>query len=517
MFFQALEDLSLQYDSSVRNSENTVVQFTYGDDGLNPDKMEQNGRPVHFERLHLHVSETAPCHDEETLAGPILMEMVDAKLAEDRFQALMPTGKVFLQNVRDFFSSLAQEQAALIEATGSDERIGVRTWNSSRVTETQLELLLSIALEKCTLAYVEPGEAVGAIGAQSISEPGTQMTLKTFHFSGISSMNVTLGVPRLKEIINAAKLISTPIITAKLERDDNKVAARLVKAKIEKTTLGEVSKYIKEVYSPLNFYISIELDLYAIDQLKLEVDAQSVRYAILHGSRGVTRSPVLRCLNESHVLVKKGSKSKLRVYVPEGTGKDGNVKMGTAESSTYFAMQLLKTALPRVIVQGIATVNRAVINEVDKDGISSYHLLIEGYGLQDVMGSPGIDGLQSSTNHVLEVESVLGVEAARTQISAEIQNIMNVYGIGIDSRHLLLLSDVMTFKGEVLGITRFGVSKMKESVLMLASFEKTTDHLFDAAVHGRTDAIVGVSECIIMGLEVPVGTGLPCLSWKCTT
>jgi DNA-directed RNA polymerase III subunit RPC1 len=66
----------------------------------------------------------------------------------------------------------------------------------------------------------------------------------------------------------------------------------------------------------------------------------------------------------------------------------------------------------------------------------------------------------------------------------------------------------MTFKGEVLGITRFGVAKMRESVLMLASFEKTTDHLFDAAVHSREDSIVGVSECIIMGVPVPIGTGL---------
>mmetsp|Transcript_274 Transcript_274/g.330 ORF Transcript_274/g.330 Transcript_274/m.330 type:complete len:96 (+) Transcript_274:1921-2208(+) len=92
---------------------------------------------------------------------------------------------------------------------------------------------------------------------------------------------------------------------------------------------------------------------------------------------------------------------------------------------------------------------------------------------------------------------------------------MGAYGIGIDSRHLLLLSDVMTFKGEVLGITRFGVSKMRESVLMLASFEKTTDHLFDAAVHGRSDEIVGVSECIIMGTPIPIGTGLPSIYWKC--
>jgi DNA-directed RNA polymerase III subunit RPC1 len=135
-------------------------------------------------------------------------------------------------------------------------------------------------------------------------------------------------------------------------------------------------------------------------------------------------------------------------------------------------MQELKTVLPDVIVQGIPSVNRAVINETDKDGKQSYNLLVEGYGLQDVMGSPGIDGNHTWTNHVLEVEQVLGVEAARTQISSEISYIMSAYGIGIDSRHLLLLSDVMTFKGQVLGITRFGVSKMRESVLMLASFEK---------------------------------------------
>ena len=98
----------------------------------------------------------------------------------------------------------------------------------------------------------------------------------------------------------------------------------------------------------------------------------------------------------------------------------------------------------------------------------------------------------------------IGIEAARNMISDEIRYIMKAYGITVDRRHLLLLSDVMSFKGEILGITRFGVAKMRESVLMLASFEKTTDHLFDAAVHYRTDTIVGVSECIIMGIPIPI-------------
>merc|ERR1712001_47709 len=102
----------------------------------------------------------------------------------------------------------------------------------------------------------------------------------------------------------------------------------------------------------------------------------------------------------------------------------------------------------------------------------------------------------------------LGIEAARKTIMKEIQYTMESHGMSIDRRHITLLADLMTCRGEVLGITRHGLAKMKESVLMLASFEKTSDHLFDAAYHGQEDAINGVSECIIMGIPMRVGTGL---------
>lgn len=259
---KALEDLSMQYDTTVRNSENIVVQFTYGDDGLNPSNMENNDRPVDFNRLLMSIREELPCRDEATLIPEELIETVKAKLSEDRFQMLLPEGREFINEIESFFESMAQEHKRLVnEVEGGVSNIASLTWNSCRFTRNQLDTFLDRSLAKCKASYVEPGEAVGAVGAQSISEPGTQMTLKTFHFSGISSMNVTLGVPRLKEIINASKLISTPIITAKLEQDDNKIAARVVKAGIEKTTLGEVSKYMKEVFSPNGCYISIELDM----------------------------------------------------------------------------------------------------------------------------------------------------------------------------------------------------------------------------------------------------------------
>jgi len=136
-----------------------------------------------------------------------------------------------------------------------------------------------------------------------------------------------------------------------------------------------------------------------------------------------------------------------------------------------------------------------------------YYLLVEGIGLKNVMAIPGILWRETTSNHINEVEKTLGIEAARATIIHEINYTMKEHSINIDLRHLMLLADVMTYKGQVLGINRFGMEVMKDSVIMLASFEKTTDHLFDAAVHAKQDAVNGVSECIIMGIPIPVGTG----------
>lgn len=258
---KALEDLSMQYDKTVRNSENTVVQFTYGDDGLNPDQMENNDRPVDFNRICMSVREKLPCRNEPTLKADELRAMVKEKLKEGRFLSFLPEGLGLRNEIEDFFNKKAKEQTKLLDSINGSIDLARLTWNSCRFTKTQLDKVMDTVWEKCVRAYVEPGEAVGAIAAQSIGEPGTQMTLKTFHFSGISSMNVTLGVPRLVEIINASKKISTPIITAQLEQHDNDIAARVVKAGIERTTLGEVSSYIKEVFAPTGCYISIKLDM----------------------------------------------------------------------------------------------------------------------------------------------------------------------------------------------------------------------------------------------------------------
>lgn len=174
------------------------------------------------------------------------------------------------------------------------------------------------------------------------------------------------------------------------------------------------------------------------------------------------------------------------------------------ENDVFFRMQQLRRSLPSIVVKGLPDISRAVINVRDD---TKRELLVEGYGLRDVMSTDGVVGHKTATNHILEVFSVLGIEAARASIIGEIDYTMSNHGMSVDPRHIQLLGDVMTYKGEILGITRFGLSKMRDSVLQLASFEKTTDHLFDAAFYMKRDAVEGVSECIILGQTMSIGTG----------
>ncbi|CAN0166642.1 unnamed protein product [Bubo scandiacus] len=368
---------------------------------------------------------------------------------------------------------------------GKDEPLEFkRVLDNIRVRIT--EIFVGSVKRLLSMAQMEPGSAVGALCAQSIGEPGTQMTLKTFHFAGVASMNITLGVPRIKEIINASKAISTPIITAQLDKDDDPDFARLVKGRIEKTLLGEISEYIEEVFLPDDCFILVKLSLERIRLLRLEVNAETVRYSI--------------CI--SKLRVKPGDVAVHGEAVVCVTPRENS------KSSMYYVLQSLKEELPKVVVQGIPEVSRAVIHIDEQSGKEKYKLLVEGDNLRAVMATHGVKGTKTSSNNTYEVEKTLGIEAARTTIINEIQYTMVNHGMSIDRRHVMLLSDLMTYKGEVLGITRFGLAKMKESVLMLASFEKTADHLFDAAYFGQKDSVCGVSECIIMGIPMNIGTGL---------
>ncbi|OBT87197.1 hypothetical protein VE02_04737 [Pseudogymnoascus sp. 03VT05] len=534
---KSLEDLSTQYDDTVRNSSGGIVQFQFGADKLDPVDMEGSAVPVHFDRTFTHAesltwdnNDAALLPYEITTQCAALLEPEKAKLTRrgllhneklgyndqsDYAIDELESARGFVSEVSKYVGRLAQKLSQARKRAGlpelaenpslSDVHYNPATEDQTRrnqmdrvakVSEATLAKFIELCLTKYLKAHVEPGHAVGAVGAQSIGEPGTQMTLRTFHFAGVAGMSITQGVPRIKEIINASKLISTPVMTCPLENPHDIVAARVVKGRIEKTYISDCIRFVEDMWSAKSATICLSVDVQGVSEMHLDITTADIANAIL-------RNKKLKIPNDALDII--GDDIFVRVAHGSNTGTSG--RSGAAKKSTDEASDLLlrvnhlKRTIPTIPVSGYPEATRAIIQQ-DK-GENTVH--VEGYGLRACMTTEGVIGTRVTTNSVVECNQVLGIEAARTTIANEIESVMSE--MNIDPRHMQLLADVMTYKGEILGITRFGLSKMRDSVLQLASFEKTPDHLFDAAAGMKKDSIEGVSECIIMGQTMSVGTG----------
>ncbi|XP_022818149.1 DNA-directed RNA polymerase III subunit RPC1 [Spodoptera litura] len=478
---KSLEDLVLHYDMTVRNAMGEVVEFRYGSDGLDPSYMEGKDRPVDLARVLADVRAKYLSRDEDPLDGDGIELAAAETLALDDFKTCT---QEFKNELLTFLKSIAAKVRNLRARYAG---CGPLVKQLERLTLTQLVQFLRVCHHKYQRSVIEPGTAVGALAAQSIGEPGTQMTLKTFHFAGVASMNITQGVPRVKEIINASRNISTPIITAELMQPTDQEFARRVKGRIEKTTLGEITTYIDEMYLANECFLLVRLDAERIRLLCLEVNVESIVYSICTSKLKIKPANI-------HIV------SDWAIKVSAEPSKQGGW--------LNLSLQQLARQLPAVVVKGLPQVARAVIACNDTDTVPTYKLCVEGDGLRDVIATYGVDGTKTTSNNILEVFHTLGIEAAKSTIISEIQAVMEGHGMSVDRRHVELLAGQMTARGEVLGITRYGLARMKESVLNLASFEKTADHLFDAAYYGQTDCIEGVSESIILGVPAAIGTGV---------
>ncbi|CAH8637339.1 unnamed protein product [Schistosoma intercalatum] len=344
---------------------------------------------------------------------------------------------------------------------------------NERLTRTQLRIFLTHVKEKYEKALIEPGTAVGALCGQSVGEPATQMTLKTFHFAGVASMNITQGVPRMREIVNAAAKIKTPLICVTLTDPFSASLARQVKLSIEPTRLADISLSLSQCLTPEYVYVAIKLDKKRMDR------------------RGITTPQVATAIQTTKLKKTKISrvtyaKDYIFVYPVDLNALETVVKL-----------------VEDVIVKGIPGVSRVVIQQ-DK---GEHRIFVEGARLREVMCIPGVVAERTQSNNILEVEQVLGVEAARRVVIDELLAVMEGHGVEVNVRHVMLLADVMTNRGEVCGYQRTGMAKAKNSVLCLASFERTGDHLFEAAYHCQDDQLTGVTENIILGNPTRVGTG----------
>ncbi|MES1902915.1 MAG: DNA-directed RNA polymerase III subunit RPC1, partial [Paramarteilia canceri] len=485
---KCMEDLSIHYDSTVREVGEQIVQFKYGDDGLDPMHMEssKHSTVIDLEEVLLHAKSMLVIDyndkylDDSSKALDIFRYIKDREFSNLQNHPFIEKVEYFKTKNIYIFRNFIRDKINLVKDTMNKLFI---TNSLLGISNDQLEIFSRMVFEKLQRAIVEPGTAVGVLCSQSIGEPATQMTLKTFHFAGVASMNITQGVPRLTEIINAAQKLSTPIINVELKESENQQVARIVKSRLEKTLLGEISEYIEEVLLPDECYLLIKISLARIKLLCLKIDIYDIVNCILKSKLKIMPSQI-SIYSEDLFCVK-----------PQAHGL-------SLESDLF----LYHSKLPQVVVSGLKTVNKAVLMEDEKNN-GHYKLILDGSGLREVFSIPEVCAEKTTSNNIIEIESVLGVEAGRSAIINELKATMDNHGIQIDTRHHLMIADAMSCQGKIYGMTRFGLSYLKQSVFMLASFEKTCDHLFEAAYHGQSDKINGVSDSIIMGKPISLGTG----------
>ena len=335
----------------------------------------------------------------------------------------------------------------------------------------QIEKIVHGAIEQYNSNRIDATEAVGVIAAQSIGEPGTQMTMRTFHYAGVAEMNVTLGLPRLIEVVDARRVPKTPIMEVYLEPDISfqKNKALEIASMIEAKSVSQLAR--------------ISTDITNLRVL-IEPNAKVLK------ARGI---PIAELVSR----IKKKGRLKHKMTVEAG------VIILEEEDVSFKKLYLLEDKVSHLMVDGIGNIKRAIVRKENKEFV----IFTEGSDLKAILEVPGVDPIRTTTNSIHEIAEVLGIEAGRIAIAIELHKTLSEQGLSVDHRHNMLVSDVMTNTGSIQAIGRHGISGSKVSVLARAAFEITSTHLLQAGLTGETDVLVGVAENIIVGQPVHLGTG----------
>jgi len=345
------------------------------------------------------------------------------------------------------------------------------------ISEDKLDKIIKEVVKEYRYVEVDPGEAVGTVAAQSIGEPSTQMTLRTFHYAGVRELNVTLGLPRLIEIVDARREPSTPIMTVYLDEEHkyDKTKAIEIARKIEYTTIENVAK-------------TIDVDLLT-SSIIIVLDKEMMK------DKGVTLEQIIKALERLKIGKITIEEEQIRISIPQQEA-EGIVKISK--------LNKLREKVTNARIKGLKGVKRAI---VQKKG-NEYVIITDGSNFSNVLSIKGVDHRRTITNDIHEIEKVLGIEAARIAIVNEIMKVLEDQGLDVDIRHILLIADMMTRTGRVRQVGRHGVSGEKPSVLARAAFEVTVKHLLEGAARGEIDELKGITENVIVGQIIPLGTGI---------
>ena len=440
----AMEHLRIEYDHTVRDSFGNIVQFVYGEDSIDPAKSD-HGSAVNIERL---------------VNAQALIEEGEKEKASDEEIGRIVDGYASMLNP-SIVDMLKHELMKV------------------RLSRDGVEKVCKHVVELFEKARAEPGEAIGIVAAQSIGEPGTQMTLRTFHFAGIKERNVTLGLPRLIELLDARKKPETPTMDIYL----------LPEYARSRESALQVARNI--LFTKLNDLVE-----------SAEVDVDGTLHLVLNERRMEERG----CDIDTIVNALKSSKKKLNISV------DGSsmITIRPPVGADARTMNTLKGKILNTKIKGIPEIERVTIVKQGDEWV----IQTAGSNLQKVLDVEGVDPTRTTTNNIYEIANVLGIEAARTALIKEIMNTLEEQGLEVDIRHIMLVADVMTSKGMLQQIGRHGVAGTKTSVLARAAFEITVPTIAEAALKGEVEPLKGVTENVIVGSTVPVGTGMVDLYMK---
>ncbi|MEM4271828.1 MAG: hypothetical protein QXD13_01945, partial [Candidatus Pacearchaeota archaeon] len=317
---------------------------------------------------------------------------------------------------------------------------------------------------------IPPGEAAGVVTAQSFGEASTQMILRTFHYAGVTQMQISLGLPRLIEILDARKQPSTPLMEIFLEKDyNNEKDAKVVAEKIKEVKLKEILSEIK-------------ID-FANKKIEIVLDAKALKNVHIGPQKIVDR------LNEKGFKVRGND---LRITV-------------NSQDLDFKAIYKLKEKLKETIISGVKGISQIVVAKRGMD----YVIMAAGSNMKEVLEMKEVNKNKTTSNDIYDISETLGIEAARQTIINEIKTILQTQGLDINERHLKLVADAMTQSGTVKGVTRMGIISDKASILARATFETPDKQFINATIQGGRDELKSVIENILLNQVIPVGTGLP--------
>ena len=429
----ALEHIRLEYDGTVRDPHGHIMQFLYGEDGIDVAKSD-HGEAFNVIRL----VESQSIIDSGKKATK---EEID-KLTKKYTKTFNPR---LIRQVNEALST-------------------------SQLSKEGIETVCKKGLKLYDKSRVEPGQAVGIVTAQSIGEPGTQMTLRTFHTAGIAEKNVTLGLPRIIELVDARKKPATPAMDIYLDK----------KIKSSRESAISIARNILET-SIADLVTGIETD--HSTEIILELDSERLK------SRNCTMEDVISVLEPNKKFTQEEVKD--------------TIILKLVEESDSITVNTLLNKIRKIIVKGVPDIERVTLKEENGEWV----IQTTGSNIIKVFEVEGIDKFNVRTNNIFEIATALGIEAARNALISELKATLENQGLEVDVRYLMLVSDLMCHKGYLQQIGRHGIAGSKDSVLARAAFEITVPTIARAAKEGEIEELKGITENVIVGSQIPIGSG----------